>query len=82
VFSLVNAIVLRTLPVPDSQQLYQARSHSPGREFGDIFSAPGFEHDRTAPSPGLCIREHDGGPQGVHRGSGLVHGARRPRPLK
>ena len=37
VFSLVNAIVLRTLPVPDSQQLYQARSHSPGREFGDIF---------------------------------------------
>jgi len=46
VFSLVNAIVLRTLPVPNPQQLFQARSMSPGREYGDLFSGPGFEHAR------------------------------------
>jgi predicted permease len=48
VFSLVNAIVLRTLPVPEPRQLHQARSSSPGREFGDIFPAPTFEHMRDA----------------------------------
>jgi predicted permease len=46
VFTLVNAIVLRSLPVPDPQQLFQARSVTPGREFGHIFPAPTFEHAR------------------------------------
>ena len=46
VFSLVNAIVLRTLPVPDPKQLFQARSVAPGREYGHLFSAPMFEHAR------------------------------------
>jgi predicted permease len=46
VFSLVNAIVLRTLPVPDPQELYQAQSFAPGREFVPRFSAPAFEHMR------------------------------------
>jgi predicted permease len=48
VFSLVNAIVLRTLPVPDPQQLYMAHVQTPGQEFGDILSAPTFERARDA----------------------------------
>src|SRR5262245_49258291 len=45
VFSLVNAIVLRTLPVPDPQQLYQLdvlrrQDHS------DLFSSPTFQAAR------------------------------------
>src|SRR5260221_13269207 len=46
VITLVNAIVLRAMPVPDPQQLFQARSMTPGREVGDIFPAPTFEHAR------------------------------------
>jgi predicted permease len=46
VFTLVNAIVLRSLPVPNPQQLFQARSLTPGRDYGGIFSAPTFEHAR------------------------------------
>jgi predicted permease len=34
--------------VPDPHQLYQAQSFSPGRDHGDIFSAPTFEHMRDA----------------------------------
>src|SRR6266540_3198531 len=46
VFSLVNAIVLRTLPVPNPEQLFQAQSLTRGRDHGEIFSAPVFEHAR------------------------------------
>lgn len=46
VFTLVNAIVLRTLPVPEPRQLYQAESVAPGQDHGDLFPAPTFEHAR------------------------------------
>src|SRR5262245_32620077 len=46
VFTLVNAIVLRQLPVPEPEELVQVRAFAPGREFGDIFSGPSFEHAR------------------------------------
>jgi predicted permease len=43
VFTLVNAIVLRTLPVPDAMQLFQARVDSPTRSaHGELFSVPSF----------------------------------------
>ena len=43
VFTLVNAIVLRTLPVPDAKQLFQARVESPTRSaHGQLFSVPSF----------------------------------------
>src|SRR3954452_886907 len=48
VFTLVNAIVLRTLPVPEPQQLFQAQAVSPGQDHGDLFSAPAYEHARDA----------------------------------
>ena len=46
VFSLVNAIVLRTLPVPDPHQLFQAHWMAPGREVVPRFSGPTFLHAR------------------------------------
>ena len=48
VFSLVNAIVLRTLPVPDPHQLYVAEVHRPNQEFGEILSGPTFDRARDA----------------------------------
>ena len=46
VFSLVNAIVLRTLPVPDPQQLYQVDVNRRGQDYGHLFSAPTFQAAR------------------------------------
>jgi predicted permease len=45
VFTLVNAIVLRTLPVPNPQQLVQAESGPSGQEY-NLFSGPTFSHVR------------------------------------
>jgi predicted permease len=47
VFTLVNAIVLRTLPVPEPRQLFQAEVGS-SQNHGDLFSAPTYEHARDA----------------------------------
>jgi len=46
VFTLVNAIVLRRLPVPEPLELVQARIIAPQQEHGDLFSGPMFEHVR------------------------------------
>ena len=46
VFSLVNAIVLRTLPVPNPQQLYAAEVRSTAQDHGELLSGPTFEHAR------------------------------------
>jgi predicted permease len=47
VFTLVNAIVLRTLPVPEPHQLYLARVQRLDRNtHGELFSAPLFEQAR------------------------------------
>lgn len=46
VFSLVNAIVLRTLPVPDPRQLFQAEAVLRNRDHGELFAGPTFEHVR------------------------------------
>ncbi|HEX6463499.1 MAG TPA: ABC transporter permease, partial [Vicinamibacterales bacterium] len=47
VFTLVNAIVLRTLPVPQPQQLYRAmRQTADARAHGELFSVPLFERAR------------------------------------
>ena len=51
VFSLVNAVVLRTLPVPEPHQLFQAQSHSPGQDYGELFSAPMFDQLRAEVAP-------------------------------
>ena len=47
VFSLVNAIVLRTLPVPDPQQIFVAEVVYPGQEHGNILSAPTYNSVRN-----------------------------------
>src|SRR5215467_2534976 len=46
VFTLVNAIVLRTLPVPEPNQLFQAHGETGGSAHGELFSVPSFQHAR------------------------------------
>jgi len=46
VFTLVNAIVLRTLPVPEAAQLFQAQTHSSRPGHGELFSVPSFQQAR------------------------------------
>jgi len=46
VFTLVNAIVLRTLPVPEPAQLFQAQAHAGTSGHGELFSMPTFQHAR------------------------------------
>src|SRR5262249_60724451 len=45
-FTLVNAIVLRTLPVPEPQQLFQASLRTGRAGHGDLFSMPLFQRAR------------------------------------
>jgi hypothetical protein len=62
VFSLVNAIVLRTLPVPDPQELFVAQVQSP-QDHGELLSAPTFERarDELASRPGAELLAATGG---------------------
>src|SRR3954466_4360007 len=46
VFSLVNAIVLRALPVPEPRQLFQAQTLGERGDHGDLFSGPTFAQAR------------------------------------
>jgi len=47
VFTLVNAIVLRTLPVSEPKQLFQARVASmQSAAHGELFSVPAFTEAR------------------------------------
>src|SRR5690242_8627193 len=47
VFTLVNAIVLRTLPVPEPRELYFVQEQTPaGGTHEELFSVPMFERAR------------------------------------
>jgi predicted permease len=66
VFTLVNAVVLRTLPVPEPHQLFQAQSHTPGQDYGGIFSAPMFDQLRAEVAPRGVELFAATGPNGVN----------------
>jgi len=53
-FSLLNRIVLRTLPVPDPEQLYAVRATAP-IALGNRFSGPMFERLRTGAPEGTGL---------------------------
>src|SRR5579872_6913383 len=44
VFTLVNAIVLRTLPVPEPAQLFRAQAHAGPSGHGELFPMPTSQH--------------------------------------
>ena len=46
VFTVLNAVILRDLPVPDPQQLFYAQKSAPGRQFL-YYSWPAFEQVRA-----------------------------------
>jgi predicted permease len=54
-FSLLNTIVLRTLPVPEPGQLYSLRATSPVAVGGSRFSGPMFERLRSAAPQGVGV---------------------------
>lgn len=66
VFTLVNAVVLRTLPVPEPHQLFQAQSHAPGQDYGGPFSAPMFDQLRAEVAPRGVELFAATGPNGVN----------------
>lgn len=51
VFSLVNAVVLRKLPVPHAAQLYVANTIFPRLGTSDMYSGPTFQHARDVLQP-------------------------------
>ena len=75
VFSLVNAIVLRSLPVPHPHELHQVDVQAPGREHGQILSGPTFVRMRDAAASANAGELFAAtGPQGIQLqpGSGEV----------
>jgi putative ABC transport system permease protein len=54
-FSLLNAVVLRTLPVSDPEQLYAIKGTSPLTASSSRFSGPTFERLRTAVPEGTAL---------------------------
>src|SRR5262245_55925179 len=52
IFTVVNAVLIRPLPYPDSDRIVEVRHHAPGLNMPDLESSPGLiqryrEHART-----------------------------------
>ena len=54
IFSVLNAVVLRTLPIPDSDRLFAVRTDAPVAS-GNRFSGPMFERLRQSVPPGAAV---------------------------